>query len=511
MKSLAITYIICIIFPLLVFVSCSPAPELTRDTDGRTIEQGVRIKKSEVEYRLQNMLKRDEFKHTIPSMIVMSADYGDTIFSHQSDLLVRPASNQKLLTAASALKLLGLNYSFRTVVYRSGSVSDGLLDGDLIIKGFGDPLLSLSDLDRIIASLRLFGIRQIAGDIIVDDSFFDDIHWPTGWMWDDEPNAYVPFISALSINSNVATISVERSTASDTAFTINVTPPSSYLQYEIQLKENGDQVDNEFLVIPDRLNGLNHYLIKGDPQKVRLPRQFTVTVRDPSLYTGYLLRDKMNESGIITHGEVQRGIKDLSATPIVQINTPIDSILHAMNKSSDNLAAETTWKTMSAELWGTPGTGDGGRRAVHHALQQLGVNPSLSRLADGSGVSFYNLVTARMLAELLFQVSEDPVLFKPFYESLAILGMDGTLMRRAVHSRARGRVRAKTGTLTGVSSLVGYVETLYGERLIVAMLFQNFILPAGRYRQIQDEICEMLLYFNRETPVLTAPIGYPFN
>ena len=507
MKLLRITSVLVILFPLILLISCSPVPEISRDSDDDPVYGETRTKQTQIEFRLQNIMKRDEFRHTLPSMIIMSADYGDTIFSYKSDLLVRPASNQKILTSAAALKLLGPSYNYRTVIYRTGPIQDGHLNGDLIIKGFGDPLLNLDDLDRFVETLQLFGISEITGNIIVDDSFFDEVHWPSGWMWDDEPHPYVPYISALSVNSNIVSISVNRSNQPDNAVTVQVTPNSSYIQYELHTEPSKNNRNQELRIIPDRMSGRNNYLIKGDPSQSRLPRTFNVTVREPAMFTGILLQEKLSGAGIITRGTVMRAVKDSTAIPMVQTNTPLDSVLHAMNKVSDNLAAESTWKTIAAEQYGIPGSGDGGRSAIEHALAKFEINTSPSQFVDGSGVSFYNLVTSRMLAELLFRISEDPVLFKPFYESLSILGVDGTLMRRGIHSKASGRVRAKTGTLTGVSSLTGYIDTLHGERLIVAMLFQNFTLPAGRYRQIQDEICEILIHFNREASVLTSPIS----
>ncbi len=507
MKSLRITYIISIIFPVFFLVSCSSLQETTRDLEDPPAESIERTKKPQIELRLDNILAREEFKHTIPSIMILSADYGDTIYSHQSDLLVRPASNQKLFTSAAALRQLGPNYNYRTVVYRRGDIVDGKLKGDLIIKGYGDPLLSLTDLDRIIDGLSLFNIREIDGSIVVDDSFFDNVSWPSGWMWDDEPNPYVPHITALSVNDNIVTLSVERSMVDDGDIWVRVSPQSSHIQYELQNDESNDNSEPELRVFPNRRSERDSYVIKGDLQRTRLPRKFTVTVRDPSMFAGRLLFEKLEEKGITASGDVHRGYKDSTAVPLIQINTPIDSVLRAMNKDSNNLAAEMTLKILSAELYGPPGTGDGGSRAIQESLELLDLNNSLSRFVDGSGVSFYNLTTTRLIVELLYRISADESLFRPFYESLAVLGVDGTLIRRAVHSAARGRVYAKSGTLTGVSSIAGYIDTLHDERLIVAMLFQNFTNPPGRYRQIQDEIFEILLHYNREASVLTTPLS----
>ncbi len=505
MISLRITYIFSIIFPAFLFISCSPVPETVHDAEDPPTASVERAKKSQIEYQLDNILAREEFTHTIPSLMIMSADYGDTIYSHKSDLLIRPASNQKLFTSAAALKHLGTNYNFRTIVYRNGEIIDGNLDGDLIIKGFGDPLFSLDDLDGIVDGLSLFGIREIAGKIVVDDTYFDSISWPTGWMWDDEPNPYVPHISALSINNNVVTLSIKRTSGVGEEIQVEISPNTSYIQYEIQKEQHNGNRQSNIQVLPNRMSDLNQYLIKGDLQKIRLPQRFTVTVRDPSMFAGILFMEKLEASGVATGGTVIRGTIDSSDVPLMQFNRPIDSVLNAMNKESNNLAAETTLKTLAAELYGPPGSGRGGSKVLEETMSLLGLNNTISRFADGSGVSFYNLTTTRLMVELLYRMNENGELFEPYLNSLAILGVDGTLMRRAVHSRARGRVRAKSGTLTGVSSIAGYVDTLHDERLIVAMLFQNFTGHAGRYRQIQDEIFEILLHYNREASVLTTP------
>jgi serine-type D-Ala-D-Ala carboxypeptidase/endopeptidase (penicillin-binding protein 4) len=506
MQLIRITSIFGILFPLLIFISCSSIPRAQHDTENEYSHSTDRLKRSLLEIQLQNILKKEEFNHTIPSIIVLSADYGDTIFSHHSDLLVRPASNQKLITSAAALHILKPSFNFRTVLYRSGFIRNGILEGDVVLKGYGNPLLDVSDIESMIESLHLFGIRKINGDVIIDDSYFDAVFWPAGWMWDDEPFAFAPFISALSINKNVVTFSIEKQIELDTTLSIGVNPSSTYIQYELRNQHPTNHHIDEIEIVATFADGRYRYLITGNPAKARLPRTFTVTVRDPAMFAGYIFLEKLTESGIEVLGTVHRGEKDITSIPLVQLNIPIDLVLRAMNKESDNLAAEMVWKTISAELYGPPGTGDGGSRAVREVLQQLGLVSTYTRLMDGSGVSFYNLVTPRLLAELLYRMNEEPDLIKPFYESLAILGIDGTLIRRGIHSSAQGRVRAKTGTLSGISTLAGYIDTISGERLIFVMMFQNFSLPAARYRRIQDEICDILVHFNREASVLTTPL-----
>jgi serine-type D-Ala-D-Ala carboxypeptidase/endopeptidase (penicillin-binding protein 4) len=493
-----------LLFPILLIMSCATVPESTRETEPGTHEvtaEKVRIPqedpiKKAVAERLAHILERPAFARTIPSVFVMSADVGDTLFAHYADVLVRPASNQKLITSSAGLHLLGPSYTFRTILYRNGDIHEGTLFGDLILKGFGDPLFSLSDLKSIVEAIEMFGIRSVRGNILIDDSFFDDENWPTGWMWDDEPYSFAPFVSPLSINQNVIDILVERS-GSGPGFRVRTDPPTGYISIDTTPTLDTETEIIDINIAPDRIKGSNHFTIKGDPRTVRLPRRFTVTVRDPAMYTGTLFAELLKARGIIDVGEVFRGLAPNDAIPIIQYNTPIDSVLKTMNKISDNLSAELTWKTIAAEVYGSPGTGSNGSRAVERALADWGILSSYMRLADGSGVSYYNLTSARTLAEILYIMYLHPLYRDPFYKSLPILGIDGTLMNRGINTPAVGRVHAKTGTLSGVSALSGYIHTYSGETLIFSILFQNFTLSPNRFRRLQDEICNILVTFDR--------------
>jgi serine-type D-Ala-D-Ala carboxypeptidase/endopeptidase (penicillin-binding protein 4) len=504
-RAMRLTYItiICIvILPPLVFSACASVSGISGEVEGEVVPADGELLKS----GLQTFLQRPEFDMMIPSIIVISADFGDTLFSYYSDLLVRPASNQKLFTSIAAVQLLGPSYSFRTTLYRTGEIRSGTLYGDLIIKGRGDPLFSLNDIDDMVAAVRLFGIDVIEGGIIVDESYFDDIRWPTGWMWDDEPYSFAPFVSALSVNSNVVTLRVDPPQRGNDTVTVRSVPNSSHIRYRL---ESDSLLPNQLLIIPEPGGEYSSYRIRGDLGSVHIPRRYTVTVQNPAMFAGRMLREKLADAGIGIRGGIARGTKESSAVPLIQVNTPIDSVLHAMNKISDNLSAETVWKVLGAELYGPPGTGIKGQKAVITTFEKFGVDVSELRLADGSGVSYYNLVTARTLAEIMSEIRKLPTLSASIYNSLSIMGIDGTLRNRAVGSPIQGKVRAKTGTLSGVSSLTGYVETQSGETLIFAMIFQNFTGSASRYRQLQDEICRQLFMFRRDNRSEPFVVGEP--
>ncbi len=495
------------LLPLLLVLSCAPVRDTSKmsvDTeppwvaaaDYRRYIENQSLRRS-FEEAFGSILHRPEFFHTLPSIIVMSADSSDTLFTHFPDLLLRPASNQKLITSAAALHLLGPAYNFRTVLYRKGMIREGVLEGDLVIKGSGDPLLTLAHLESMADVLLDFGIRSVSGSVIVDDSFFDDEFWPTGWMWDDEPFSFAPFISPLSVNKNTIDIIVERNPIGENSFQIRTDPATAFVTFDTTYTILEDNEISNIDIIPDRIRSSNHFTVKGDPRTVVSRRNFTVTLRDPALFTGMLFSEILRDRNIVRNIGATRGITSGDAVPLIQLNTPLGEVLRTMNKISDNLSAELTWKTIAAEVSGEPGTGSKTSRLIEDLYDSLELSHTHLRMVDGSGVSYYNLTTVRHLAELLSVMYRDDKFRRPFYESLPVLGIDGTLMNRGYNTDASRRVRAKTGTLSGVSSLSGYVETISGETLIFSILFQNFTAAPGRYRRLQDQICDVLVHFDR--------------
>jgi PBP4 family serine-type D-alanyl-D-alanine carboxypeptidase len=191
------------------------------------------------------------------------------------------------------------------------------------------------------------------------------------------------------------------------------------------------------------------------------------------------------------------GTAPASSHEIASLSHGIDSTIVNMNKVSDNLSAEMLLKTLGTTNGGAPGSTEGGVSVAHKFLSTLGIDTTKFNMVDGSGLSFYDLLTTEMISQLLEGMARQKDLFPLYRESLPIAGVDGTLRNRMKKTPAEGNLRAKTGTISGVSSLSGYVQTLDGETLVFSMTMQNFMYPTRLYQRAQDKIGALLAGFSR--------------
>ena len=223
-----------------------------------------------------------------------------------------------------------------------------------------------------------------------------------------------------------------------------------------------------------------------------------VDVLDPALYCGTLLREMLAERGVTLQGTVRYGEVSEEAVEIIQhVSPPLSRILWNMNKPSDNLIAELLLKTIGAKLKGSPGSGEKGLQAINEFLAEIGMDRRHYTLADGSGVSRYNLVTASLLTDLLVYMFRNFVVMPEYLAPLPVGGVDGTLTRRMRGMSAEGVLRAKTGTLRGITTLAGYTVTADGETVAFSILVSNYLGSASPRRTLQDKIGDILTRFSR--------------
>jgi D-alanyl-D-alanine carboxypeptidase/D-alanyl-D-alanine-endopeptidase (penicillin-binding protein 4) len=242
---------------------------------------------------------------------------------------------------------------------------------------------------------------------------------------------------------------------------------------------------------------LNTILIEGEMLPGTRPVEQQLSVWKPELYTATLFTEALQRNGISVAKAPSLGQVPPSDREIAVHFQRIDSTIVNMNKVSDNLTAEILLKTLDAVSNNVPGTSEGGISVVKQFLSSVGIDTLKYRLTDGSGLSYYNLITAEMIVQLLEGMQHQADVFPLFYESLPIAGVDGTIRNRMKKTPAEGNLRAKTGTISGVSSLSGYVQTLDGERLIFSMSMQNFVYPTRLYQRAQDKIGAILAGFSR--------------
>ena len=445
---------------------------------------------------IDHLVKISRTDRTIKSLTIYSRRWHKIIYSLNSKLLLRPASNLKIITTSSALHYLGPDYNFKTKVSYSGSLRGHHLDGDLVVLPSGDPVLCLNDIDSMAASVYKYGIDSISGNIIVYTNMFDSLQWGNGWMWDDEPSPFAMFISPACVNHNTINISVLRDSISNKLFVL-MDPPTSFVSVEINalpgLKDS---------IVANRIDSCSFNIVKIDGSFTSnfTREDYSFSIRHPARYFGTLLKEALQQNRMIVRGNVlvRRDSPVLSENlSIATIAHKIDTVITYTNKMSDNLGAECLLRTVPYEMFHQTGSAENGIAFVKQFLSMCGVDSTEYHLVDGSGVSHYNLITSEAIARVLDQILDEPMAIrKIFINSLPIAGVDGTLENRMKFDSLTHRIVAKTGSISGVSTLSGYVF-VPGDTLIFSMMMQNFAGKSKPFRQLQDEICHVLYYFNQ--------------
>jgi PBP4 family serine-type D-alanyl-D-alanine carboxypeptidase len=404
--------------------------------------------------------------------------------------------------------MLGPRFRFTTDFLTTRKIHAGTTDGDLVIRGRGDPTIvdhaSLTlwksyrgsdkaynlphgielTLQDIAQRLRRRGLREVNGDIVIDDSYFDTKRIGDGWTVDDESWYYGAPTGAVSLNENIATITVRPNQTLASPPIIDVTPDCRLLRLTSEAVTGKFGTKN--CLAFNKVSGKDEITVSGSlPIKHKRIIKF-MAVTDPGLYMGEMMRNTLERLGIGVTGSVARKTIKGSLRFVLRTHSaPLESIVYWMNKTSDNFYAEQLVKTMGA-VEGKDGSWDEGLKVVRKFLRTIGVTSSY-RIADGSGLSRYNLITPRIIATLLCAMRNN----NSFLNSLPVAGRDrghGTLERRMRTTKASGNLRAKTGSLEGVSTLSGYVETLDGKRLVFSVMTNSTVGDLTAERRFQDRL-----------------------
>ncbi|GAA4707700.1 D-alanyl-D-alanine carboxypeptidase/D-alanyl-D-alanine-endopeptidase [Brevibacillus fulvus] len=408
-----------------------------------------------------------------------------------------PASIMKLFTTAAALDRLGPSYQFKTELYVDGTLSSsGVLQGNVILKGYGDPSLDVEQLAEFARDLKRVGIRKINGTIMVDDSFFDGTRLGPAWMWDDEAYDFSAQISSLAVNENTVTVNIIPDRRIGERPTLTYTPPNRYVRLNNQLTiTDGDEDQTE----AERSVSGNTITLRGSIGKAAPPVEAGFTMNDPALFVGDVFQHVLAETGIVfaTDVHVRKTVMD-DATLLLatHYSRPLSELIVHANKESDNFYVEMFCKTLGA-LEKQQGSFAAGTEVVREFLQKAGVRDY--RQADGSGLSRLNLFSPRDMIQLLRYVDRQPYR-DHFYRSLPIAGVDGTLQHRMKDTAAAARLQAKTGSMSGVNSLAGIITAENGHRLIFCVMM-NGVLDASAAQAFQDKLAVLLAKY----PQLAMP------
>lgn len=416
------------------------------------------------------------------SLIVQPVQDTHPLYAWQPDTLRIPASTLKVLTALGATLYLGHDYRFETrLMVAEGTRSGSTIRGDLIVQFVGDPTLTRRDLRDLLAQLRDQGIARIAGDIVLDLSAFNGYARGRGWSWDDLGICYSAPASAIVIDRNCVKGFLDTGTADARRARIQLaTPQAISVSSQVQvLALDAPELDQRFCELELERLPHNHYHLTGCviPKRRQLSLAFAIT--DPKVYARVIIQDEMRALGIRVDGELsfrQQPLANLQVLAQHQ-SLPLSTILHDVLKKSDNLSSEILLKTLGRVYFGRPGNYRNGVEALKMILMQRAqIDLNHAYMADGSGLSRYNLLTARQLLEVLIYIyrHDDDLRLLQY---LPVAGIDGTLRRRRSLRRLKGKVIAKTGTMKQVASLGGFLTTATGKELAFVLLINGYLPP----------------------------------
>ncbi len=433
--------------------------------------------------------------------IVSVAD-GKVVYSRNADTPLLPASIQKMLTTAAALHYLGPEYRFQTQVRHTGERLDSVINGDLVLRGGGDPTLKNEDLWRIAHSLKRSGITHINGGIIADVHIFDAYDRAPSWKVQRSQRAYDAKIGALSLNLNSITVHALPGLNAGDPIRAWIEPAPHYMRIDnhglTTANTRKNQKRRSFWAKRQALMTAGSANIGTLPIEIhgRLPVGSSeqvgfLNVDNPTRYTTETFRYFLNKVGIEVRGSSRMSQKLVSSYYLYQHQSaPLSLILKELNTYSSNLMAEHILKTMAAKTYETkqPASHADALKRVYAFLKQANISTQGLHVTDGSGLSRQNRFTARAMTDLLRYMYPRFDIGPDFLASLRVMGAHGAHSRRLKNSPAKGRVRAKTGSLNGVSTLAGYLPDQNGKLYAFAFFLTNNRCGYSGADKIEDEI-----------------------
>jgi serine-type D-Ala-D-Ala carboxypeptidase/endopeptidase (penicillin-binding protein 4) len=406
--------------------------------------------------------------------MVVSLTRGDTLFSRGADTQLLPASTLKMYTAALALERLGPDWRFSTDVLRDGNVSgDGTVEGNLILRGDGDPSFSgrfhggprEAPINKLADAVAAAGIKRVKGDVIADATAFESRTIPEGWLSRYAGAGYAAPFSALSLNENIVVVAVHPDGR------VLLEPATTGIRVENQVKVGGGR--GQSLRIYTATDG--HIVARGSIGRSAGVRRLQLVVTDPPLFTAGALHAALVARGITVDGQLRAGKTPDNATKVTSlVSPPISELIAVMNRESINHFAELLFRNA---VRGQKREGVGSADTANALLQQwmartVGVPAAAVQVKDGSGLSTLDRVTARSMVELLGHAHKAPWA-SAFHASLPVAGESELMRRRMLATPAQGNLHAKTGTTNDVIALGGYVTAEDGEVLAFSFIFNG--------------------------------------
>lgn len=447
--------------------------------------------------RLNFVFHDDKLKQTKLGVHVYSITKDETLFEKNADRALSPASTVKVLTAGVALKLLKPHYTFKTKVYQDGEIVNGILKGNLYLVGGGDPTLVTEQMYLLASRVYNAGIHKITGNIYVDGTIFDENHESKYRLDTDTDRPYNAPISGISYNYNTTTIRFYPGVTGAKPRAV-AAPNTGYIKISNKAKTKAKGAYN---IKASRKAKKTHdlVLVSGTMGRNSGVQKTYFSITKPELYAGMGLKHLLGQVGVdasrakIISKKLVKGAKRIAKIE----SLPLREIVDRMNKFSNNFIAEVLIKMLGHEIKGGQGTVAKGLDVVKEEATKIGINTSGFKFVSGSGLTRDNRITARQFSKLLAYIYNDMDIMPELLSSLPIAGLDGTLRRRMQKTSAFGRLRGKTGSINGVSTLIGLVQAKGGEILAFSVLMNDMGKAPSSLREWQNYFGQAVADFSR--------------
>ena len=447
--------------------------------------------------RIDTLLAHEMPRGAEAGVCIYDLSQGRTLYEHRADKLSRPASTMKLMTAITALATPGANRPFRTTLCTDGTQQGDSLKGNLYAVGDMDPEFDEDAIEELVDGLKERGVRVVDGDIVGDVSLKDSLYWGEGWLWDDAPAAFQPYMSPLMLNKGVLQISIRPDEPGFPAF-VRGYPASTYYILDNRTHSHS-RGERPLKVSRDWMHHSNVITLTGN---VSRNEGREMSLFDSGSFFLHVLTEKLMRAGIrctAVTDSTREGIRaayrfgqlpDSAVVELAAYETSFQAVLDEMLKESDNLNAEAVLcRTGVQATHKKKVSADDGLDVMRKLIRKVGLNPKRYSLADGCGLSHYDYLSPELLVAMLKYAYARTDIFAPLYRALPVSGVDGTLKYRMGYGTPGfKRVHAKTGSYTGVNCLAGYLQTQSGRWVAFAVMVQN-ALSGRAARALQDAIC----------------------
>lgn len=461
---------------------------LSAGPGARSEPEGREGKANDLDAAVRALVHDRSLKDAQIGLVVMEAESGVILAQSGEHVVLNPASNAKLYTAAAALAILHGSHKYQTTL--TGTIKSGGVSG-LTLRGHGDPSLKTQHLWAMVQELKAHGVRRVDGDLHVEQTFFDEMTTPPAF--EQQPTEWAAFrapVSAVALNGNTVTINVRPTSAGNPATTWF--DPPGFVDVDGSVKTGDSGADNVVLALAPAGHRLSAKLAGTVGEDAKLVR-YSRRVDDPQLLAGYALKAILEESGLKIGGDLKLGSGGKGVTIAKHESEPLSTLLYALGKNSDNFYAEMIFKSLAAEGKARPGKSNEAADLVSKWLEKNDLGDTGLVIKNGSGLFDSNRTTAYSMAKLLRHCWQEPTLRAEYLAHLAIGGVDGTLHKRFRDTRHHRAIRAKTGTLDDAIALSGYVLGPPGKSPVVfAIMFNKVSGHAASARHAADKLVELV-------------------